>query len=136
MYVSYKDDPRVAMFLIYGQESHPVAARTPRAEENGPAGHVAHPRGPDGPFALGDPHRNLAERAEAARQCAARLRLSVPILLDTLDGQAARALNCRFGVTLIANQEGKIVYYHEGAQGIDPAGARRVLQQVLEQKKP
>ncbi len=129
MYASYKDDPRVVMFLIYGQESHPVGAPGGRGGSQG-----GERLSPEKPFVLGDAHRNLAQRAEAARQCVARLGLSVPILLDTMDGQAARALGCRFGVTVIADQNGNIVYYQEGANGIDPAGADRVLQQLLQRQ--
>lgn len=119
------------MFLIYGQESHPVRTEA-GGGATGQASGEKKSRVSRNAFVLGDAHRSLAQRAEAARQCAARLRLSVPILLDTMDGQAARALGCRFGVTVLADQRGRVVYYQEGAHGIDPAGTKRVLKQLLQ----
>jgi hypothetical protein len=106
LYASYKDDPRVAMFLVYVDEAYPAA---------------------DAPK-----HRSLAQRASAAKRCMERLKLSLPVLVDTMDGAARRAFDARWGATVVVDLQGKVTFHRSGAQGVQPAAAAAAIRSELE----
>lgn len=73
------------------------------------------------------------ERQEVARTCASRLKLSIPMLIDTMDNAVGQAYAAWPDRLYIVDVEGRIAY--QGAPG--PAGFRplemeKVLQKVLE----
>jgi hypothetical protein len=74
LYVAYKDNSKVAIYLIYVREIHPVKEpEEPRAGK------------PKGPNDITQ-HKTLDDRIMAASACREGLNLSLPILIDSMDG--------------------------------------------------
>jgi hypothetical protein len=84
--------------VIYIREAHPLGGprRTPKE------------------FPIADP-KTLAERQKVAEDFAKQMKLSVPILVDTIDDQVERAYSGWPDRIYILDREGKIV--HKGAPG-------------------
>jgi hypothetical protein len=89
--------------VIYIREAHPVGG----------------PRRPPEQFQIADP-KTLAERQEVAQDFATKVKLSPPILVDTIDDQVENAYAGWPDRVYILDGQGKIV--HKGAPG--PAGFR------------
>jgi hypothetical protein len=122
LYVAYKEDPRVAVFLVYVAEAHPA--------ERPFWSRWFEPRGPEDIAQ----HRNPADRAQAAGACRRDTELTLPILLDTMDGRAKRAYHVNWAATVVVDIDGNLVLYAEGNRGTRPAEAARVLDDLLEER--
>ncbi len=113
LYAAYKDHPNVAMFLVYVQEFD-ASSRDPVFAEA----------------------TTLGARAEAARACAEKLNLGIPILLDTLDDAAARAYHASTAATAVIDLDGTVAFHSEGHFGIQAGQAGAVLAELLKGTSP
>jgi hypothetical protein len=95
--------------VIYIREAHPVGG----------------PRRPPPQFQITDP-KTLAERQKVAEKFAATVKLSVPILVDTIDDEVERAYAGWPDRIYILDRDGKIV--HKGDEG--PRGFRPSLEEA------
>ena len=88
------------------------------------------PRGP------GDitQHKNMGERILAASACREGLRLTLPMLLDTLDGVAEKAYRGVPAATAIVDLDGRLAFYTRGPKGVQPKAAAKVLEELLPQR--
>jgi hypothetical protein len=89
--------------VVYIREAHPVGG----------------PRRPPEQFPIADP-KTLAERERVAQEFADAVKLSVPILVDTIDDQVEQAYSGWPDRIYILDAHGKII--HKGAPG--PGGFR------------
>ena len=89
--------------MIYIREAHPLGG----------------PRGPPEQFQIADP-KTLAERQQVAHDFAAKVKLSTPILVDTIDDQVENTYAGWPDRVYILDAQGKIA--HKGAPG--PSGFR------------
>ena len=69
LYKAYKDNEKVAMYLVYVNEAHP--ARTTAAKSEGPS-------------SVGK-HKSMDEKVLAASKCMEGLKMTLPILIDGMD---------------------------------------------------
>jgi hypothetical protein len=93
------------MFLVYVKEAHPTADMAQ--------------------------HRSLAVRTAAAVSCAAKMKLHIPVLLDTMDDAAQAAFDVRGAATAVIGLDGHVVFHVTGPLGVQPAEAARVLGSLL-----
>ena len=103
--------------MIYIREAHPVGG----------------PRRPPEQFQIPDP-KTLEERQKVAEEFAAEVKLSVPILVDTIDDQVEQAYSGWPDRIYIMDQHGKIVHKGEpGPRGFQPSvkEAPSVLDKLL-----
>ena len=107
LYRAYKDKAHI--YVIYIREAHPLGGplRTPPQ------------------FQITDP-KTLAERQKVAEQFAEQVKLSVPILVDTIDDQVERAYAGWPDRVYILDRDGQIV--HKGDEG--PRGFKPSLEQA------
>ena len=84
--------------MIYIREAHPLGGE----------------RRPPPQFQITDP-KTLAERQKVAEKFAATVKLSVPILVDTIDDQVERAYAGWPDRIYVIDSEGKVA--HKGAPG-------------------
>ena len=108
----------VAFFIVYIREAHPedgwVLADNRRAE-----------------IALADP-TSLAERADAAGTCAARLRTRIPVLLDDVDDAVALAYGGWPDRLYLVGRDGRIAFQgDEGPDGFKPEELARAIEAEL-----
>jgi hypothetical protein len=104
--------------VVYIREAHPVGGR----------------RRPPEQFQIPDP-KTLAERQRVAREFAEQVKLSVPILVDTIDDQVEKAYAGWPDRIYIIDRQGKIVHKGgPGPRGFQPSlkEAPRVLDQLLQ----
>lgn len=123
--MAYKDNPNVAMFMVYVREAHPA---NKKEEDKRAAGKKLE----------GQPdiaqHKTMDDRVLAALACRKGLNLSLPVLIDTMDGVVERAYQGVPAATAIIDLEGKIVFHSRGPHGVQPKEADRVLKSLLEKK--
>jgi hypothetical protein len=124
LYVSYKDHPKVAMYMVYVREAHPVSE--PKDVPEG---------GALGPANIGQ-HKDLSDRVLAASACRQGLRLSLPMLIDTMDGVVEKAYRCVPAATAIVDLDGNLVFYARGPNGVQPKKADAVLKKLLSEPGP
>ncbi len=116
MYVSYKD--KIQFFLIYITEAHPELL-----EKNSVEG------------ITGDPE-NIGQRAILASKCVSELKLSLPILLDSMEGITEKACKGRPNRICIVDIDGKVAYYGaRGPRGFKPEEAEEALKKILAREK-
>lgn len=114
MYVAYKD--KVQFFLVYISEAHPDIL-----EEQGVGDITGQPK-------------DIGERAILATQCVSELKLSLPVLLDSMDGVAEKAYQGLPDRICIIDLDGKVAYYSErGPWGFKPDEAKEDLKNLLDQ---
>jgi hypothetical protein len=116
--VAYRD--KVEFFLVYIREAHPVDARP------GMAGNPAR----------GDPDikqpKTIDERVIAATKCLQDLKLTLPVLVDDMEGAAEKAYGGWPDRIAVIDAAGKIAYHcGPGPRGFNPAGAEQVLRALL-----
>ena len=108
LYKAYKD--KAQFFLVYIREAHPVKQTSPR------------PAGPEGGPNRGGPSiaqpKTLSERVIAATACVGDLKLSLPVLIDDMDGAAEKAYQGWPDRLCVIDIDGKVA--HHSARG--PAG--------------
>ena len=104
--------------MIYIREAHPVGG----------------PRRPPEQFQIPDP-KTLAQRQKVAEEFAAEVKLSAPILVDTIDDQVEQAYAGWPDRIYIVDQQGKIVHKGDsGPRGFQPSvkEAPSVLDKLLD----
>lgn len=119
--MSYKNNPKVAMFLVYVREIHPA-----RETGEGP------PKNPQGPGDIVQ-HKTMDDRIVAASACAKGLNLTLPVLIDSMDGVAEKAYRGVPAATAIVDLDGNLVFHSEGPNGVQPKEAEKVLRRLLDQ---
>lgn len=121
LYKAYRQN--VEFFLVYVREAHPVREG---AESDGS------PRLPQQISQAKD----LEERASAAVDCLRGLGLTMPVLVDKMDGAVEKAYGAWPACTAVIDLEGKIRFHSRGPTGAQPPQAEKVLKEILaEQKK-
>jgi len=120
LYAAYKD--KVQFFLVYVREAHPVDARP------GVDGRPGNP-------ARGDPNirqpRTMDERSRAATECLKGLKLTLPCLIDNIEGTTEKAYGAWPAVTTVVDIDGKVCFYSRGPGGAKPKEAETALKQLL-----
>jgi len=119
LYVAYKDNPQVAMFLIYVREAHPV--REPKEPVEGR---------PKGPSDITQ-HKSMDDRILAASACREGLKLTLPVLIDTMDGVVGRSYRGVPAATAIVDLDGNLAFHSRGPHGVQPKKAQEVLKRLL-----
>lgn len=108
LYVSYKD--KVQFFLVYISEAHPKKLK--------------------GEF--GGQPSNIEQRSILATRCVSELKLSLPVLMDTMDGVAEKAYKGRPDRMCVVDIDGKVGYYsRRGPKGFKPKEAEAVIKKLL-----
>jgi hypothetical protein len=121
LYVAYKDNPKVAMFLVYVREAHP-ARETVESQDT----HSEKHRG------LGiAQHKTIHDRVWAASACMEGLKLTLPVLIDTMDGVVETAYQGLPAATAVVDLDGNLVFHSRGPSGVQPKQADKVLKTVL-----
>jgi hypothetical protein len=92
---------KVALFIVYIKEAHP---------EDGWALTYNRRSG----IEIQDP-QSTAERTETATACALRMRTSIPVLIDEIDNQAARAYGGWPDRLYLIGTDGRVAF--QGAEG-------------------
>ena len=117
LYKAYKG--KVQFFLVYIREAHP--------SRSGPGGG----RSRFGGVSITQ-HKTLKERMIAADQCMKGLKLTIPILLDTMDGSYLKAFGGLPAGTTVVDIDGKIAYWNRGSPGgCKPTNAEAALKKLL-----
>ena len=114
MYKEYKDNKKVRFFLVYVREAHPVKKATKSPDHRG----------------IGR-HKTVASKVLAASKCVKVLKLTLPCLIDSLDGAAEKLYRGRPGATAVVDISGKIVFYARGPRGVQPNKVKAVLKKLL-----
>ena len=107
---------------MYVREAHPVREG---AESDG---------SPRSPQQISQP-RDLEERASAAVDCLRSLGLTLPVLVDKMDGAVEKAYGAWPASTAVVDLEGKIRFHSRGPGGAQPPQAERVLKEILAAQK-
>jgi hypothetical protein len=122
LYREYKDNDKVAMYFVYGREAHPVKL----------------PEGGQKPKSAEEPAykrittaKSLEERVSAATECMKGMELTIPFLIDTMDGQALKAYKCQPAGTVVIDKKGKIVFSSRGPRGTKPKEADAAIKKML-----
>ena len=98
----------------------------------------AHPnrlKGTDPSTSLGTGYKPAQERrrtAILATKCVGELKLSLPVLIDTMDGVAETAYKGWPDRICVVDIDGKVAYYSErGPKGFKPKEAEAVIKKLL-----
>jgi hypothetical protein len=107
--VSYKD--KAEFFLVYIREAHPDMKENDKE--------------------IGQP-KNLEERSIVASKCVSELKLSVPIIIDSMDGVVEKAYRGWPDRMCIVDLDGKVAYYGaKGPKGFKPKEGEEALKKLL-----
>lgn len=110
--MSYKD--KAQFLLVYIAEAHPDMLKR-RAVEG-----------------ITERPKDINERAILATKCVSELKLSMPVLLDSMDGVAEKAYRGRPDRICIVDLDGKVAYYSaRGPWGFKPKEAEEALKKLL-----
>lgn len=119
MYAANKD--RCHIYVVYIREAHPTDGRVV----------------PGNKYKITDP-KSLEERQKVAKDFATQLKLSMPVLVDTLDDQVNKAYSGWPDRLYIIDAEGKIALKADpGPRGFSPAvrAAPGVLEKLHSREK-
>ena len=119
LYEAYKD--KVEFFFVYVREAHPVR----QGKEGG-----AEARSPQDIAQT----RSLAERAMAATDCLRGLKVTLPVLIDTMDGKTEKGYGSHPAGTAVIDRDGRISFTSRGPSGVKPKEAEKVLKELLANK--
>jgi len=123
--VAYRD--KVEFFLVYIREAHPTDAQPGRDGAPGGLRGADPARGPD----IKQP-KTLDERVVAATKCIQDLKLTLPVLVDDMEGSAEKAYGAWPDRIAVIDTAGKIAYHcGPGPRGFNPAAAREMLKALL-----
>ena len=117
LYKAYRNNDKVAMYLIYVNEAHPTKKA---GTDPGAKGHEGIGR-----------HQTIDDKVLAASRCMDGLKLTLPVLIDHLDGAAERAYRGRPAATAVIGLDGKLVFYSRGPNGAQPQKADAALLEIL-----
>jgi hypothetical protein len=112
---NYKDKAHI--YVMYIREAHPTDGRAIKGNK----------------FQITDP-KTLEERRKAAREFAGQLKVTIPILVDTIDDQVDKTYAGWPDRIYIIDKEGKIAHKGDpGPRGFSPAvqAAPGVLDKLL-----
>lgn len=117
LYKAYKD--KVQFYLIYIREAHPVRSANTRTR-----------RGPS--IAQ---HKTMDERILAATKCIQGLKISLPTLIDKMEGEGSylKSYGGFPAGTNVIDKDGKIAFSSRGPWGAQPKQAKDVLDKLLSQ---
>ena len=114
MYKAYKG--QVQFFLVYIREAHP--SRGDKVDRRGQ-------------LAIAQP-KTMEERVIAADKCMKGLKLTIPILLDTIDGAYLKSFGGFQAGTAVIDIDGKIAYWTRGGPwDCKPKEAKAALKKLL-----
>jgi hypothetical protein len=124
LYKAYKD--KAQFFLVYIREAHPSPEKGQADEQ----------RAKEQLKRFGDKGitqpRTMDERLIAADKCMKDLKLTIPILLDSIEGDYLKAYGGFQAGTVVIDIDGKIAYWTRGApNGAKPAEAEAALKKLL-----
>jgi hypothetical protein len=108
----------VAFYLVYVSEAHPV--------KEGTKGDGAQ----RSPKQIGRAER-LQDRAQAAVDCLRDTGLTMPVLLDRMDGGVEKAYRVRKAGTAVIDVDGQIRFHASGPGGAQPKEAEKALKAIL-----
>ncbi len=117
LYKAYKG--KVQFLLVYIREAHP--SRGSSAGGRSRFGRVAITQ-----------HKTLQERVIAADKCMKGLKLTIPIVLDTMEGTFLKTYGGFPAGTAVVARDGKIAYWNRGAPwGCRPKEAEAAIRKLL-----
>jgi len=112
--VSYGE--KAEFFLIYISEAHPEMTKN------------------DGQ--VYGKTESTDERAILAQKCMTEMKLSIPVLIDSMEGQAEKAYRGRPDRIAVIDVDGNVAYYGErGPWGFKPLDAEKALQALLKEQE-
>jgi hypothetical protein len=125
LYKAYKD--KAQFFIVYIREAHPEPEKTRASEDQ----RKAHARR-YGDLGITQP-KTLQQRAEAARKCMKGMKLTMPILLDPIEGDYVKAYGGWPAGTTVIDIEGRIAYWNRGEpRGAKPKEAEAALKKIVD----
>ena len=114
MYKAYKE--QAEFFLVYVREAHPSDGSRPD---------------PDKRFAASQP-TDLAGRANLATKCVSEMKLSLPVLIDRMDGAVEKAYGAWPDRICVIDVAGKVMYHSApGPAGFKVPEANEALRKML-----
>lgn len=124
LYKAYKG--KAQFFLVYLREAHPSPdksrVQTPQAKAQ---------KKRFGDLGIAQP-KTMAERVIAADKCMKGLKLTIPILLDSIEGDFIKAYTGFQAGTVVIDIDGKIAYWTRGGPwGCKPAEAEATLKKLI-----
>ena len=113
LYTAYKD--KVQFFLVYTREVHPKSQGGRRS------GSV-----------IIEQHDTLQDRMIAADKCMKGLKLTIPLLLDSMDNQFLKGYGGIPAGTTVIDIHGKVAYWNRGSpNGCKPDRAEETITRLL-----
>ena len=124
LYKAYKD--KAQFFVVYIREAHPA----PEKDKAGKDQQKLHARR-WGDLGITQP-KTLKERAIAADKCMKGLKLTVPILLDPMEGDFLKAYGGYPAGTTVIDIKGKLAHWTRGGPfSCKPALAEAALKKLI-----
>ena len=124
LYKAYKG--KAQFFLVYLREAHPSRAR--------PSGGTSQAKAParrPGRVSIAQ-HKTMSDRVIAADKCMKGLELTIPILLDSIEGDFIKAYTGFQAGTVVIDIDGEIAYWTRGGPwGCKPAEAEATLKKLI-----
>jgi peroxiredoxin len=114
LYREYKDNKEVTFFFVYIREAHPA-------------------KNPSKPDQIAK-HVKIDDRINAAMKCVAGLKMTVPFLIDGMDGNTQRNYRAAYACTTVIGKDGKIAFHSRGPHGTQPKEAKKVIDKLLAAK--
>ena len=111
LYREYKSNNEVAVYFIYIREAHPSKKPTK-------PNHIAK-------------HEKIDDRISAALKCIEGLKLTVPVLIDGMDGKTQREYRAAYACTTVVDKDGKIAFQSRGPWGTQPQNANEAVKKLL-----
>ena len=126
LYESYKNNEKVALYLVYVREIHPVKeASTEKGEDSESA------KGNRHSVPQITQHKTVEDRITAASKCLDGLDLTIPTLIDGMDDSALKAFHVRAAATVVVDVEGNVAFFSTGPTGTQPKQADEVIRKLL-----
>ena len=124
LYKAYKD--KAQFFLVYIREAHPSPEK----------GRLDEQRAKEQLKRFGDKGitqpKTMDERVIAADKCMKDMKLTIPILLDSIEGDYLKAYSGFQAGTVVIDIDGKVAYWTRGApNGCKPPEAEAALKKLL-----
>jgi peroxiredoxin len=109
---------RVSFLIIYTREAHP-------------AGQWEVDRNREQQISIPD-HKDLSQRKEMAKQARTKLKINIPLAVDSMEDEAARAYHaCPNDAALLIDKDGTVLAYQ---QWFDAYGMKQAMMEALSNK--